>query len=277
MATETKEITKRELSPIATVRDLLEKSKKQIQMALPGHMNADRMLRVAMTSVQKNPVLLDCHPITLVGAIIQAAQLGLEPDNGTGEAYLIPFRNNKKDRLEVQFMAGYRGLLKLARRSNEIRSVEARVVHEKDFFDYSFGLNPKLEHKPSQDADAGKVVYFYAVAHFNAGGAQFDVMTKADVDKIRQSSKAGGSGPWATHYEEMGKKTVLRRLCKLLPFAVELQQAVTLDEKAEVGVPQDLGTLVDPEEKGTVQDAPAAEIPMPGRKSQTKQEELPNG
>src|SRR5262245_29341353 len=106
---------------IATVRDLLEKSRAQIALALPRHMSADRMLRVAMTSVQRNPLLLDCTPVSLVGAIIQSSQLGLEPDGELGEAYLIPYRNNKKGgQREVQFQTGYKGLLKLARNSGAI-------------------------------------------------------------------------------------------------------------------------------------------------------------
>lgn len=247
---------------IETVRSLFTQLKPQLQMALPRHMKPDRLIRVALTSCQKNPTLLECDKITLAGAVVQCAQLGLEPDDGTGKAYLVPFRNSKKNRLEVQFIPGYRGLIDLARRSGQISSIEARAVHEKDAFRYSFGLVPILEHKPSTEKDPGKLIYVYAVARFKDGSVQFDVMTLAEVEKIRARSKAKDSGPWVTDYEEMAKKTVVRRLSKLLPSSTEFQRAVSLDERAELGLPQDLGVLVDENEKGTPVDTEAQTEPV---------------
>lgn len=261
-AAASKEIVKKAESPIASVRALLEKSKVQIQMALPKHMNAERMMRIALTSVQRTPALLECAPITLLGAIIQAAQLGLEPDGVTGQAYLIPFNNKKKNRKEVQFIPGYRGLIALARRSGEILSIEARVVYEKDDFKFQYGLHQELDHKPTTSEDTGEPIYFYAIARMKDGGAQFDVMTKREVDAIRARSKAADYGPWVTDYDEMGKKTVIRRLCKLLPVSIELQKAITLDEKAERELPQDLGVVIDQEEMGTPEpEKPKIEMP----------------
>ena len=224
---------------IANVRGMLERSRGQMAAALPRHMSADRMLRITMTSIQRTPQLLDCEPRSLIGAVIQAAQLGLEPDGVLGQAYLVPFGN------QVQFIPGYKGLVALARRSGQISTIEARVVHEKDAFKYSFGLKPVLEHVPTTEPEPGDVVAAYAVAHLKDGAYQFEVMLKREVDAIRGRSRAGKSGPWVTDYEEMAKKTVLRRLCKLLPASVELATAVALDERAEVGLPQDLGVLAD--------------------------------
>lgn len=250
---------------LTTVRGMLEKMKSQIEAALPRHMTPDRLIRTAMTSVQKNPKLLECHPVTLIGAIVQCAQLGLEPDDGTGKAYLIPFWNNKKGRLEAQFMAGYRGLVDLARRSGQITRFDARVVKEGDTFDYEFGLQPKLVHKPSTLPERMKqaTTYVYAVGFFKDGGEpQFDVMTIAEVEAIRKRSKAKDSGPWETDYDEMAKKTVVRRISKMLPSSPELQQAVTLDERADRGLPQDLGLLVDPTETGTPNPEEEAKVPQ---------------
>ena len=224
---------------IANVRGMLERSRGQMAAALPRHMSADRMLRLTMTSIQRTPALLDCEPRSLIGAVIQAAQLGLEPDGVLGQAYLVPYGN------QVQFIPGYRGLIGLARRSGQISTIEARVVHQKDAFTYSFGLKPVLEHVPTTEVEPGEVVAAYAIAHLKDGAYQFDVMLKREVDAIRTRSKAGRSGPWVTDYEEMAKKTVLKRLCKLLPASVELATAVALDDRAEVGLPQDLGVLAD--------------------------------
>lgn len=261
---------------VKTIRDLLIKSKDQIQMALPRHMTAERMLRIALTAIQRTPKLLECHPITLVGAIIQAAQLGLEPDGVAGHAYLVPFWNKNKNRFEAQFIPGYRGLIDLSRRSQEVVGIEARVVHAKDKFKFSFGLNPVLEHEPSILPDPGIPIYFYAVARLKGGLTQFDVMTATDVDKIRARSKAKDSGPWVTDYEEMGKKTVIRRLSKLLPVSIELHRAVALDEKAELGIPQDLGLLADESETGTELEQKPEAVPEPKRISEAVQEVVQN-
>ena len=227
-----------------SLRALLEQSKGIIARALPRHLNADRMLAVATTAVQKTPALLECDRVSFVGAIIQCAQLGLEPNDGTGRAWLIPYGK------QVQFVAGYRGLVDLTRRSGEIKRFDAREVYEKDTFSYSLGTRPDITHVPAT-GDRGKLTHVYAVAEFKDGGTQFDVMTADDVEKIRSRSKAGNSGPWKTDYAEMAKKTVVRRLCKMLPVSPETQRAVTLDERAELGLPQDLHLLADPDAKPT--------------------------
>jgi recombination protein RecT len=242
---------------IATVRSLLEKSKTQLAMALPRHITAERMLRVALTSIQKNPTLLECTPNSLLGAVFQAAQLGLMPDGVIGEAYLIPFRNNKKGGvMEVQFMPGYRGLLQLARRSGQISTFTVRAVHERDTFQVELGLNPTLKHRPYEgDDDPGRLTHVYAIARMKDGGIQWDYMNHREVEDIRKRSKSANSGPWVTDYEEMAKKTMIRRIAKLLPCSVEMQTAVTLDEMAERDIPQDLGGLIPTEEAAGVEPA----------------------
>lgn len=234
-----------------TVRNLIEKFMPQIKLALGRSFDHGHFVRVVMTSIQRNPKLLDCEPITLIGAIIQGAQLKLEFDTILGHAHLVPFWNGKKSRLEVQFIAGYKGLVALVRRSKELAGIEARVVHEKDQFRYAFGLNAVLEHRPSSEADPGPVTTFYAIARMVEGTQQFDVMLKHEVDKVMARSPSKNKdkqvvGPWVSDYEEMGKKTVVRRLCKLLPLTIEADYAVSLDERAELGIPQDLGILADP-------------------------------
>jgi recombination protein RecT len=227
---------------VANVRSLIERSKAQIMAALPRHMTAERMVRVCNTAVQKTPQLLDCEPRSLIGAIVQASQLGLEPDGTLGHAYLIPFNNRKTGKVECQFIPGYKGLIELARRSSQISTIYAQAVHANDEWTFAFGLDPKLTHTPT-DGDPGPVIAVYAVARLRDGGAQFEWLWKREVDAIRASSRAGNTGPWVTHYEEMAKKTALRRLCKLLPTSPELSRAVALDEQAEASVPQQLDVL----------------------------------
>jgi recombination protein RecT len=244
--------------PIDVVRGLLTRAKPQIQMALPRHITADRLIRVALTSVQKNPKLLECDKISLLGAIVQAAQLGLEPDGITGLVYLVPFWNSKKKISEVQLMIGYKGLMNLARRSGEIGAIEARLVFQKDRFTYVLGLRPVLEHYPYDGSDdAGEMIYGYAIAHFKDGSTpQFEVMTKAQIDKHRNRSMAKDSGPWVTDYEEMARKTVVRKLLKYTPSSIEIQRAIALDEHEESGIPQELSNLIE------TKDLPAEDQPQ---------------
>lgn len=222
---------------VSTIRTLMEQNKGAFMAALPRHMNADRMIRVALTSFNLTPKLLDCTPRSLLGAVVQCAQLGLEP-GVLGHAYLIPYGK------DVQLIVGYKGLIQLARRSGEISTVTAHEVYAKDRFTYEYGLEPKLVHIPSEDEQRGEITHFYAVVKLKDGGAQFDVMTKAQVDHHRDRySRAAKQGPWVTEYPEMGKKTVLRRVLKLSPASIEIQQAVDLDERAELQLPQHLGEL----------------------------------
>lgn len=216
---------------VGTIRGLLDRMKPQIALALPRHLTPDRVMRVALTSIAKTPDLLECSQQSLAAAVLQAAQLGLEPDGILGYAYLVPFKGI------ATLIPGYKGLLELARRSGKISTIEARVVHAKDRFRFAYGLKPVLEHTPAQEAETGDLVAVYAVAHLKDGGLQWELMWKREVDAIRKRSRASASGPWVTDYEEMAKKTVLRRLCKMLPASVELQQAVAMDERAEIGLP----------------------------------------
>jgi recombination protein RecT len=228
---------------LTVVQNLLEKLQPQLMKALPKHLTPDRMTRIALTEMRKIPKLAQCDPMSFCGAIMQCAQLGLEPGSALGNIYLIPFDNRKKNLVEVQVIMGYRGMIELARRSGQIVSLSAHEVYENDTFEFEYGLEEKLRHVPSL-SDRGKLVAVYSVAHFVGGGHQIEVMSKPDVDKIRARSKSGNSGPWVTDYEEMAKKTVLRKLFKYLPVSIEkLQQASALDEQADRG-DQDLKDML---------------------------------
>lgn len=227
------------------------RTKAQIALALPKHMTADRLARIAMTELRKTPKLMQCDQMSFLGAIMQCAQLGLEPGGALGHAYLLPFDRRQKQgnqwvtvATEAQLIIGYRGMIDLARRSGQIVSLSARAVHENDTFSYAYGLEEKLEHVPCEDGNPGALTHVYAVARLKDGGVQFEVMSKAAVDKVRAMSKSSDKGPWVDHYEEMAKKTAIRRLFKYLPVSIELQRAVNIDEKAEADIPQDNASVI---------------------------------
>lgn len=223
---------------IDNVRGLLDAYKDQMALALPRHLSPDRMLRLTMTCVANEPKLLDCTRSSLVGSVMQLSQLGLEP-GVLGHAYLLPYRNNKKNTTEAQIIVGYKGLLKLARNSGQISTVNARAVYEQDVFEYSFGLVDKLHHVPTDEAVLpSDLTHAYAIVHLKDGGIQWEVMNRREVMEIKNASRAAKSGPWVTHEAEMWKKSVLRRICKLLPSSVELQTAIALDENVDAGIPQ---------------------------------------
>ena len=245
---EAKQIAKK---PADTFRDLLDKLKPQMQMALPKHIDINRMIRICMTTVQRNPDLLACTQESLLGCIFQCVQLGLEPDGLLGHAFLIPFNDNKNNRKVCTLIVGYKGLLKLARQSNEITSISARVVYGNDFFEYEFGLEDKLTHKPTLDEDPGEMTFAYAIFRYKSGGYHFDVMSKAEIEGIRKRSKSGNSGPWVTDFDEMAKKTVLRRASKMAPASIEdLARAIAVDGQSDAGISPALDMQL-----------PAAEVP----------------
>lgn len=235
-----------------TINGFLETYKNEIARALPRHMTADRMARIALTEFRKTPALMKCDPATLFGAVIQCAQLGLEPGGALGHAYLIPFENRKKGTTDVQFIVGYRGMIDLARRSGQIVSLTARTVHANDKFTYRFGLDETIEHVPAE-GDRGELTHVYAVAKLKDGGVQFDVLTRHEIEGIRNESQGYKTAkryertdsPWIAHFEEMAKKTVIRRLFKYLPVSIELQRAVGLDEQGEAGVEQGNAAVID--------------------------------
>lgn len=206
-------------------------------MALPKSLTAERLTRIVMTECRKTPELLRCNEASFLGAVLQCAQLGLEPGSALGHCYLLPFGSGKaKDgKPNCQLIIGYRGMIDLARRSGQIVSLNAYCVREKDDFTYELGLHPDIKHRPTSAAEPGPVTYVYAVAVLKGGGVQFEVMSRAEIEAIRSKSKAGDKGPWVTHWDEMARKTVVRRLFKYLPVSIEAVRAVEIDEKTDRG------------------------------------------
>ena len=222
--------------------------KAQLAAALPRHMTPDRMIRIVSTEIRKTPELANCDMQSFIGAVVQCSQLGLEPGNALGHAYLLPFGNgkSKSGQSNVQLIIGYRGMIDLARRSGQIVSISARTVRQGDSFHFEYGLNENLTHIPGENEDS-PITHVYAVARLKDGGVQFEVMTHNQIEKVRALSKASQNGPWVSHWEEMAKKTVIRRLFKYLPVSIEMQKAVSLDEKAEANVDQENASVFEGE------------------------------
>ncbi len=207
----------------------------ELQAVIPAHMKPEKLVKIALVAASRNPLLLQCSQASILKSLMVAGQLGLEPDGTLGSAYLVPYMNRKTGQYEAQLIPGYRGLIDLARRSGQIRNISARVVYEKDKFEVHFGTEDRIIHEPSWEENPGKLKAVYAVAWFKDGSFQAEFMTRAQVDAIRARSMASGSGPWASDYDEMARKTVVRRLCKYLPLSPELAAAVELDNLAESG------------------------------------------
>lgn len=258
-----------------TVAAFFDKNKSTLQAVLPKHVSPERMLKIALGALRTTPKLMDCTVESLFGAVVQCAQLGLEPNTPMGHVYLIPFDKKKKsgsqwivERTDVQIVIGYKGMLDLARRSGQIVSIAAHEVCERDEFDYAYGLEEKLHHKPAM-GERGDIIAFYAVAKLKDGGHCFEVMSRAQVEEIRNNSQGykaaqqaaskynkAGDSPWHNNFAEMGRKTVTRRLFKWLPMSIEMATASALEGRAEAGQDQSLDTVLSGEFAVVDPDAP---------------------
>jgi recombination protein RecT len=215
--------------PPVTLGDELRKNSASIAAALPRFIPVDRFIRVVLTEFRKNPQLYNCERSTTFGAIITAAQLGLE-FGPLGQAYLVPFRSKKARELQCQLIVGYKGYIALARRSGDLSTLVARTVFEHDEFEFEYGLEEKLVHKPLLTGDAGRPVLYYAVARFKDGGHVLQVLTPSQVEERRKRSQAKDSGPWKTDYESMAWKSCVRAMARWLPLTVETARAYEADE-----------------------------------------------
>lgn len=223
-----------------TMADYVKKFEPEIKKALPAAITPERFTRMVLTALSVNPKLAQCTPKSFLGAMMNAAQLGVEPNTPLGQAYLIPYKNKGVD--EVQFQLGYKGLIDLAYRSGDIDTIQSQIVYENDEFEVQYGIEPKLKHIPAT-GERGKMVRVYAILKMKNGGYTFDVMSVDDVkkhaEKYSQASKSSYS-PWATSFEEMAKKTVLKRVLKYAPLKSDFQRGIAQDETIKVDLTSDM-------------------------------------
>lgn len=256
-------------SPEQTIYAYLKRMAPEIQRALPKHLDADRLARIAFTTIRTTPKLLNCNVQSLMGSVMMAAQLGLEPGL-LGHCYILPFENRKKGTTEAQFIIGYRGMIDLARRSGNVLSITVHEVYTNDFFEMSYGIEDNLKHIPwhlredEPQKEPGEIRGFYMIAKFKDGGYQIHYMSKQEVDAHRKRSKTSDFGPWQTDYIEMGKKTVIRSAWKWLPISVEImKQVVGTDETVKSDIAPDMADVPTIEVDGTWEEPQQEETPAP--------------
>lgn len=267
-----------------TMGDWLRDHKNEIQQCLPRGADAGTFMRSFMQEYRRVPKLAECDANSVSKCFLELCQLGLRlgPQD---HAHLVPFG------AECTVILGYRGLLDLARRSGEIKSIHAEVVYDKDEFQYSLGLNPDIRHTPTEEEDPGALRYAYAVFHYMNGGHHFVVMPRREVLKIKAAAPGSGNNksPWKVWEAEQWKKTALRRGCKYAPVGIEYQEALTVEdarqrfidmpvapEDAPKGTKTRVADLAPPtEQPPTAQEpfsdpAPTATEPEPAKPAPTK-------
>ena len=223
--------------PLTRVKDLLDHMAPEIAKAVPAHMTAERMARIAYTQVRKSPELALCTADSLAGAILTCAQLGLEP-GPTGEAYIIP-RKNKKGVWEATFQLGYKGMATLFWQHPLAMYLDAQTVYENDDFEYELGLNAHLRHKPAEGDRGEPRGFWYAVAKMTNGGYRFVVMDRREVERRRQRSSSPYSPAWKNDYNAMAEKSCVRDLFDLIPKSSELARALAQDGSARTDLSAD--------------------------------------
>lgn len=219
-----------------TMQAYIKAMEPAIKKALPSVITPERFTRMVLSALSSTPKLAECSPQSFLAAMMTAAQLGVEPNTALGQAYLLPYRNHGQ--MECQFQLGYKGLIDLAYRSGEVSVIQAHTVYENDVFEYELGMDPKLRHVPAK-ADRGESVAYYAMFKTKDGGYGFEVMSVDDVQRHAQrysKSYGSGSSPWRSNFDEMAKKTVLKRALKYAPLKSDFVRGVAQDEtiKAEL-------------------------------------------
>ena len=210
-----------------TIKDQLQNPNmiEQIQRALPSHMSAERMARIAMTALTRTPKLAECTQASFFKCLLDLSSWGLEPDGR--HAHLIPYGN------ECTLILDFKGIVALAYRSGFVKNIHSDAVRLGDAFVYSLGKvtshTPWAYRVDDKPKECGEVIAAYCIVEMKDGATHCEVMTQAEVESIRSRSKAGRSGPWVTDWDQMARKTVFRRASKWLPLSAEIQEAFDRD------------------------------------------------
>lgn len=227
-----------------SIAELIKVMKPEIERALPEVITPERFTRMALSALNTTPKLAECSQMSFLSALMNAAQLGLEPNTPLGQAYLIPYKN--KSGLECQFQIGYKGLLDLAYRNPEMQIVQAHEVYENDEFDYELGMNPKLVHKPIL-GDRGELRLFYGMFRLTNGGFGFEVMSKTAVESYaREYSQSYDSSfsPWQKNFIDMAKKTVIKKALKYAPLRTDFRRAMSTDGTIKEELNEDMTEVI---------------------------------
>jgi recombination protein RecT len=217
----------------------------EIASMLPEGMNPDRFRRVVVQALVRNPDLWSCTPVSVVSAIVESAQIGLEPTGVLGRAWMLPYAG------EAKLIVGFRGYAELAWRADRIL-VKTGAVRAGDEFVYQRGTDAFLRHVPVSDdpereADDNNITDFWALYQLPDGRTEFEVMSRKAVERIRDKAKYKNP-VWGQHFGEMGRKTVLRRLLKVAPLSPEVQRVLARDE--EIDFDTSVERVPDPKRSG---------------------------
>lgn len=226
-------------SPAKQLQQVLQRSWDRIAAVMPREMNEQRLYQMFVSAINREPKLAECTVESVLSCFMRCTSLGLEPSNvnGLGMAYILPYgnKNYRTGQSEATLIIGYKGMLTLARRSGDLKSIHAQAVYEGDEFEYwedEHGQHFKFRANRNTEHDPAKLTDVYVNAQLTNGGFVFEHMTRAEVDAVmrRSPSASAKSTPWKTDYEAMALKTVIRRSFKYLPVSTEAQHAVTADE-----------------------------------------------
>lgn len=231
------------LTKSMSIADLIKAMEPEIRKALPEVITPERFTRMALSALNTTPKLRECTQMSFLAALMNAAQLGLEPNTPLGQAYLIPYNN--KGVMECQFQIGYKGLIDLSYRNPQMQIISAQAVYENDEFSYELGLNPKLEHRPTL-GERGEVRLFYGLFKLVNGGFGFEVMSKTAMDEYaKEYSKAFDSSfsPWKSNYIGMAKKTVIKQALKYAPLKTDFRKALSNDETIKTELSEDMSEI----------------------------------
>lgn len=226
-----------------TIAELIKVVQPEIKKALPEVITPERFTRMALSALNNTPKLQECDQMSFLAALMNAAQLGLEPNTPLGQAYLIPYNN--KGKLECQFQIGYKGLIDLSYRNPMVQTIQAQAVYENDVFEYELGLESRLVHRPVF-RDRGEVVLFYGLFKLTNGGYGFEVMSREDMDAYaKEYSKAFDSSfsPWKHNYLGMAKKTVIKQALKYAPLKADFRRILTTDETIKNTLAEDMSEV----------------------------------
>lgn len=226
-----------------SIADMIKALEPEIKKALPSVITPERFTRMALSALNTTPKLAECTQMSFLAALMNAAQLGLEPNTPLGQAYLIPYNN--KGKMECQFQIGYKGIIDLVYRNEQVQSIQAQCVYTNDAFEYELGLNAKLMHKPALK-DRGELLLVYALFKLENNGYAFEVMSKEDIDThaIKYSKGFSSSySPWRTNFEEMAKKTVIKKVLKYAPLKTDFLRAMETDETIKTELSVDMSEI----------------------------------
>ena len=251
------------VKPEDPMRSFIDNMAPGIAVALPKHLTADRMTRIVLTAIRKNPDLARCSQASLASEIMNLSQLGLEPNTPLQHAWLIP-RNMKGSGMTCTTIIGYQGYIELAYRSGRVKSIYAHAVHEGDEFDYELGLNKRMHHKPTSAAGA-KCTHAYCVAHLDGSDPLFVVLRRSDIE-ARRARGAGGPA-WGSDFDAMAMKSAVRALWPFLPKSAEMALATEVDSdepRFDAPARQVQSAIADEFARALSRESDASAIDVPG-------------